>query len=266
MTTTNLHVFRKMHPDTHRTIPLGFLDDAENLSWRACGLLAYLLTRPVGWQVWRADLVNRHTEGRDAVINAVKELREAGYVRHQSVPRKGTLWYLNETPLTDEEWAARIEELRRTGFQSTMEAMADGFSVHQKPVPLHTSTTKKQTAPPFIPPGGKKQRKVSKRKTALPADFEPSDSHRERAVKLKLDLDDQLEDFRLHAEATGRRMVSWSAAFTTWLKKAPEMGFSNGRRGRPQPQVDPFDQTDAHRAAQKLYDAEVAALDKAMAK
>jgi DnaD/phage-associated family protein len=49
------------------------------LSWKAKGLLAYLLSRPDDWNVQVNHLIRQSTDGRDAVYAAIKELREYGY-------------------------------------------------------------------------------------------------------------------------------------------------------------------------------------------
>lgn len=69
------------------------------------------------------------------------------------------------------------------------------------------------------------------RKTSLPTTWEPTESHRARAVEVGVVLDREAEKFRLHAEANGRTQVSWNAAFTTWLIKSQEWaGNGNGRK------------------------------------
>lgn len=49
-------------------------------SWKAKGLLAYLLSRPDDWQVILADLVKRSTDGEHATRSAVNELIEQGHL------------------------------------------------------------------------------------------------------------------------------------------------------------------------------------------
>lgn len=56
----------------------------DGLSWRAKGLLGYLLSRPDNWSVCVADLVNRSTDGRDSCYAALKELGEAGYISKEA--------------------------------------------------------------------------------------------------------------------------------------------------------------------------------------
>jgi len=55
------------------------------LSWRAKGVMTYLLSRPDAWEVRVVDLVKRSTEGRDAVYKVVAELLEFGHLRRVEV-------------------------------------------------------------------------------------------------------------------------------------------------------------------------------------
>jgi hypothetical protein len=57
------------------------------LSWRAKGLLSYLLSLPNDWTVRVPELVSRSTDGRDAVYAGLKELREFGYIVYHPVAR-----------------------------------------------------------------------------------------------------------------------------------------------------------------------------------
>jgi len=61
------------------------LEDSR-LSWRARGMLAYLLSRPDQWEVRLADLVHRsHNEKIGAIRNALKELTACGYARMETL-------------------------------------------------------------------------------------------------------------------------------------------------------------------------------------
>lgn len=56
----------------------------DNLSWKAKGLLAYLLSKPDNWRIAEADLVRRSQDGRDAVRAGLRELETNGYlIRHR---------------------------------------------------------------------------------------------------------------------------------------------------------------------------------------
>lgn len=83
-----------------------FLSD-ERLTWKAKGLLAYLLSKPSNWRVYIADLVKRSKDGRDAVYSAIKELETCGYVerrqtRDESNRITGMETVIYERPIIDD--------------------------------------------------------------------------------------------------------------------------------------------------------------------
>jgi hypothetical protein len=60
--------------------PTGWLRD-PNISFKAKGLLVYLLSHKVGYTITRAQIVRESTDGRDAVDAAIRELVKAGYLQ-----------------------------------------------------------------------------------------------------------------------------------------------------------------------------------------
>lgn len=54
-----------------------------NLSWKAKGLLAYLLSLPDDWQIYESELVNHAKDGRDGTRAAIKELVDAGFIHRK---------------------------------------------------------------------------------------------------------------------------------------------------------------------------------------
>jgi len=74
----------------------------ERLSWKAKGLLAYLLSKPRDWRVMSEDLVAKATDGRDAVKAAMRELRDAGYASLETPMANGAIlgkcWVIREIP------------------------------------------------------------------------------------------------------------------------------------------------------------------------
>lgn len=77
--------------------------DNEMLSWRAKGLLSYLLSKPPDWTIRTADLVRRSRDGRDAVYSILKELIKEGYVRCDGVKRNNKGKYTSINYLVYEE-------------------------------------------------------------------------------------------------------------------------------------------------------------------
>lgn len=67
----------------------------DRLSWKAKGLLAYLLSKPDDWQVYERDLIKRATDGRDAVRTGLRELEACGYLsRHQVRGEDGSFGHM----------------------------------------------------------------------------------------------------------------------------------------------------------------------------
>lgn len=52
----------------------------ELLSWKAKGLLSYLLSLPDDWQVYESEITNHSKDGRDSTRSAIKELVKNGYI------------------------------------------------------------------------------------------------------------------------------------------------------------------------------------------
>lgn len=91
----------------------------KNLSFRATGLLTYLLAMPSSWEVKVVHLCKQKKEGRDAIYACLKELKEHGYVR--LVPTKedttnkfsGWDYIVYESPndlIADEQGLLEFEE------------------------------------------------------------------------------------------------------------------------------------------------------------
>lgn len=90
------------------TVPNAALED-ERLSYRARGVLAYLLSRPDGWETDSEKIARAGKEGREAIRTALRELDDCGYLvrrrKQDQRGRWGTLTLLYDTPVTDAELA-----------------------------------------------------------------------------------------------------------------------------------------------------------------
>jgi len=61
-----------------------------NLSWKAKGLHAYMLSMPDDWTFYNDELVKHAKDGKDSLKSALKELKEAGYVVRRRVKNQET--------------------------------------------------------------------------------------------------------------------------------------------------------------------------------
>lgn len=75
-------IFRFQKKDNYVVLDKGFLND-NRLSWRAKGLLAYMLSLPNDWLFSISELAIRSKCGRDTTANIIRELTNAGYIHKE---------------------------------------------------------------------------------------------------------------------------------------------------------------------------------------
>jgi DNA-binding transcriptional MocR family regulator len=68
--------------------------------------------------------------------------------------------------------------------------------------------------------GISRKKPAKKKPIPLPASWAPTPTHAALASERGLNLSDEAESFRAHAEANAREVVVWDAAFRQWLLKA----------------------------------------------
>lgn len=73
------------------------------LSWKAKGLLIYLLTLPDDWKISLAHLIKQAPDGRDSLMGGVMELRKAGHIKIRENQRRegkfaGVTYLIYEEP------------------------------------------------------------------------------------------------------------------------------------------------------------------------
>lgn len=88
----------------HVHIAIETFEDAR-LSYRARGVLAWLLVKPDGWRVDSEVIAAQGPEGRDAIRTALKELEAVGFLRRIKEQQPSGRWvthtYVFESPTTD---------------------------------------------------------------------------------------------------------------------------------------------------------------------
>ena len=52
----------------------------QRLSWKAKGLMAFLLSKPDNWEINVQNLIRQSTDGKEAVYSGIKELGNFGYI------------------------------------------------------------------------------------------------------------------------------------------------------------------------------------------
>lgn len=96
-------------PSNFVTMDKSFLEDAR-LSYKAKGILAYLLSKPDNWKVIVGNLVNYSTDGKASVYAGLKELKECGYYE--------------KTPVRNEQ-GTRITRWESTVYEVPLSLLTD---------------------------------------------------------------------------------------------------------------------------------------------
>jgi hypothetical protein len=95
-----MSIRRGPKPDRFVILP-NELAREQNLSFRARGLLAYLLSMPEDWRTNSNQLAGQSPkEGRDAIRSALTELEHAGYLKRRRIQDADGRWR-TETIVTD---------------------------------------------------------------------------------------------------------------------------------------------------------------------
>ncbi|MBB3132107.1 hypothetical protein FHS19_006834 [Paenibacillus rhizosphaerae] len=82
--TTHRVIKTGRHPPPFTRIDNSMLQD-ERLSFKARGLLAYMLTKPDHFRFYLDELMNHTTEKKDSIRSGMKELEQLGYVNRYPV-------------------------------------------------------------------------------------------------------------------------------------------------------------------------------------
>lgn len=114
-----IKVIRKEYPFAQ--IPNYILEDTR-ISFRAKGLLCYLISKPNGWSVIIEDLYSKTVEGYTAIRSAIDELLLTGYMelRNDFDPKigffTGRYYLIREEPLFRKGY--RQENNKNKNFRS----------------------------------------------------------------------------------------------------------------------------------------------------
>ena len=77
-------IFRNKQENKFAVIPNELLSD-ENLSWKAKGVLSYLLSLPTDWKIYTEEIAKHSTDGIDSLNSTINELINAGYIERDKI-------------------------------------------------------------------------------------------------------------------------------------------------------------------------------------
>ena len=85
-------IVRSARPEDHFTVVANAIVTNCSLSWKARGILIYLLSKPDHWTTSSENLARQGPDGRDAIRSALTELDQAGYLKRTRSQGRDGRW------------------------------------------------------------------------------------------------------------------------------------------------------------------------------
>ena len=134
----------------------GLLDDGQ-LSYKALGLLVFMLRQPDDWEFTLEWLAKQHKDGLSAVRSTMAELETAGYVVRGNQQRDdGGKFSGADYIVVEDPRDTACENRTRSACENRMPTACD-FPTSENRTPPKTEETK--SIPPYSPPTGGRRRK-----------------------------------------------------------------------------------------------------------
>jgi hypothetical protein len=199
----------------------------KRLSFRARGVLAYLLGRPPGWRFSAERICAEGTEGRDAVASALRELTEHGYYRWTKVRSSdGTFVTVTEVAATPDLMPPLPTGDGFSGLGSP--GAGEPGSGEPSPMSVPRGTTESQTSPrpsDGDPSATAKPKSAAATGTRLAADWKPDVAALAWAADQGISDDEVVRwtaaftDHWTAVPGSRGRKVDWTATWRNWLRR-----------------------------------------------
>lgn len=117
-------ILRTKRTSNFTSVNNDFIRD-ENLSWKAKGIIIYIMSLPTDWHLHLSELAKHAKDGRDATYNGVRELIDNGYCKRTEVRDSRGLFSGYEYVVSDIKEFAPQTENPETGNPHTEKPYTD---------------------------------------------------------------------------------------------------------------------------------------------
>lgn len=97
-------IFRRRIRGQYFTMHKTIVNDAR-LSFKAKGIMAYLMSKPDDWDIRLEDVIAHASDGKTSVYSGIKELVDAGYMTRTEVRERGqfggVVYFIYDEPYTE---------------------------------------------------------------------------------------------------------------------------------------------------------------------
>lgn len=116
------------------------------LSWKAKGILGYLLSKPDNWKVMIVDLIKQSKDGRIAVYSGLKELEDYGYLKREPIrDEKKRIMYWEYTVYEQPQKPQAEEEPEKPCATSSCRFPESRFSTYGINAPTDNDLSKNES-------------------------------------------------------------------------------------------------------------------------
>lgn len=226
-----------------------------DLSFRATGMLSYLLTQCDGWDINGRVLAGAKKEGRDAVYATLAELEAMGYLV-RTVERLGDGTFIHVSTVFETRQPQPTQAVTNqngsgsagAGLNGSQVQLVEGGSVlgirqpdpafqeqvdpyqenqEIKEIPNKKDYQEVPTTTLSAPrPGSQEPPKRPSAKRQLPEDFTVTAEMREWAAANTpaVDIDGELAQFSDYHRSNANTKADWVSAWRTWMRNAKKWG------------------------------------------
>lgn len=125
-------IFRIHHDADFTMIANSLLNDAR-VSFKAKGVLCFLLSKPTEWRTSRRHLMHVGRDGQASIASALQELAAAGYVSYEAERGPdgrllGWAWHIYERPIPPEQCHLPPKHHQRLGKPTA--GKSSGWKTH----------------------------------------------------------------------------------------------------------------------------------------
>ncbi len=137
-----------IHHESFTIIPNTLINNAE-ISFKAKGILAYLLSKPDNWRLIINDLISHSKDGRDSVYAGLKELRIAGYlvldiIRNQCGQIFQYVYHVYSTPVSNESLDTTTPQTVTLYTENPDEDMQETYNIDISNTEVNKTEVKKK--------------------------------------------------------------------------------------------------------------------------
>ncbi|MED3839744.1 phage replication protein [Niallia circulans] len=215
-------IYRVVKDKNYVTINKTVLND-DQLSWKAKGIMAYMLSMPDDWTFYVEELIKHSTDGEKSFRAGFKELKDRGYVKRVPI-REGQRIVSWETHVYETPLLADFVHVENVDVQNVLvqnDGLLSNNSILSNDIKLNNNNI-------YTSPKKKKINSTSK-KTKLAEFVSMTQEEYKKLIEQfgEENANERIETLNLYKGSTGKKYKSDYLTILNWARKEKK-GANNG--------------------------------------